>query len=431
MSDLGKKTEDAVQEICARSFLADFVARSPDFTTEAGHHREAGDLLIHLGKTLIALQVRAKEVDETFDPSDETTRKRVERRIMHAVEQVKTAKRALEGNMLTVLQNLRGVSWPVCAADFETHIGIVVFDLVRPERLTREQELVLSNGYAEVRGIPVHIFFRIDFEALLQELDTIPDLIEYLQVRSQIVGKGKMFSLTRELDLLALVVTDFPTVKKYLSRNLDLFSIEPGLWETYRNRFAKEYETRRLLREGPGQVVDRLIGVVYDTIGYECVDWDGCPARGTVDAYIAIVHEFGKLERVHRIEFGKKVLEKLQRADYDPKGFSYFAYLAVNLETLFVFMASREERNKMGERLKLIASASYVWYNAKRVVGIGTQNRSAVETSFDFLMLENVKFDNEEQLRDFGAKIFQPSDEKTVDEWELIRRAQNQDGEAQ
>jgi len=113
MAKLTNATEDLVQELCRRSFLADFVCRSPKFTKQNRKQLEAGDLLLPLKRNLVAIQVRARNLDEKFDPTSEVHLRRIQKRIDHAVNQVKNAKRGLESGRLRELENLRGIRVPV------------------------------------------------------------------------------------------------------------------------------------------------------------------------------------------------------------------------------------------------------------------------------------------------------------------------------
>ena len=419
--DHGKATEDMVQELCRRSFLADFVVRSPKFVTPSGYSREAGDLLLPLKDTLIAIQIRSRQIDSSFDPSNQVDLERISKRIHRAIEQVKTAKRALENGSLHHIDNLRGIRLPVRASTYSKHIGVVVLDLPTSSQSSSDLDLLIMNTLKMLRNIPVHVFLRSDFEAILLEMDTLPDFLRYLNVRAHLMLNGILAPFTQELDLLALVQTRYPEVERILAGSADRVVIQPGMWEHYRKQYKEELEDRDNRRR-PGRIVDALIEEVHKCIGYCDSEHDGEFRPATAEDYVAISHEIASLSRVHRNSLGSRMLEKVKRADTDPKGFSYFGYVADELETGFVFLSSRENRQISRRMLMNISSAFCLRMNLKRVVGIGTQNLSAKKHAHDFLFWEDVQFSERETLEKLGDKIFGSRIDMTTDEWGNTRK---------
>ncbi len=63
--NLGTEVEDIVEALCSRAFFADFVFRSPQYRKQNGQTKEAVDLLVVFGTSLIAIQVKSKQLDGT------------------------------------------------------------------------------------------------------------------------------------------------------------------------------------------------------------------------------------------------------------------------------------------------------------------------------------------------------------------------------
>lgn len=137
----------------------------------------------------------------------------------------------------------------------------------------------------------------------------------------------------------------------------------------------------------------------------------------TIEDYFKIATELSKLQRRHRVEIGKKVLEKAQRADVNARGFSFFSYYSGDIVFPVVFVSSRQDRAKRRKTLYNICAAAYVKFNVNKIIGIATQNFSAKTGSQDYLLLEDVKFDNTDEIKKFADTIFQDLGSVDEDEW--------------
>jgi len=72
--------------------------------------------------------------------------------------------------------------------------------------------------------MPIHILKRNEFEALSTELDTVPDFIEFLNKRKQLIEKGLLFFPTSILDFLAFYKTNPDKVDRIIKHNTTSFS---------------------------------------------------------------------------------------------------------------------------------------------------------------------------------------------------------------
>lgn len=395
------------------------------YRTETAGDREAADLMLPLRDTLIVFQVKSRVLTSDFDPNQERHAARIARRIDEAIEQIKTIKRAINTQSITRVKNLREVTLPFDCKNPRRIIGIVVIDVVKGANFTDEQEIEIFGGLDKVHDISVHIFLKENFEVLAGELDTIPDLLRYLDIRETLMRKRILFPLTCELDFLAIFKTRWEVIQDCLEGKTPGILVEPGLWESTKTKHVGKFADRED-RKRISRVVDGIIEEVHKCIGYsleqEQADCTAHPPElargpGTVEEYVEIASELSGLARVERMAIGERILEKLRKADTDDKGFSFFLFWPAKERGPIVFMSSREERQARRVRLYTVASAAYVYLGVSRILGIATENFSAPERSFDFALLDGVSFENQQELQDFGEKIFGPKEEERRDEW--------------
>lgn len=428
----GIQSEDQVEAICLETYLADFVVRSPKFRQPSGKELEAADLILLFDETLVVLQVKSRQLPADFDPEDEAQVGRIRRRIEHGVEQVKTVRRALNSDSFTTLRNLRGVELPLDASRVRRVIGLVIADLVPDPSRGGEVELEVFGGLTAVADIPVHVFLLDDFRSLAEEVDTVPDLLRYLDTRAQLMERRIVFPLTCERDLLAMFLTDWPTVEAALDGDVTLLVVESGLWDAVRAERTKEFRARAERRRRSRILVDGMIAELHTSIGYKPAvegvgEFGGDPfelQEGTVESYREIAFELARLARAERMVFAEKIWEKLTRADDDPKGFSYFVFRNPSANTVFAFVGSRENHDTLSKRVYTLASAAYVHFGRRRVVGIGTQNAAAKTRCHVFTLLENVSFPDEERLAEFARNTLGPQEDVGADEWGNTKKRQ-------
>jgi hypothetical protein len=425
MSQHGAEAEDYVESVFKRSLFADFVVRSPKFDKPDGSSMEAADLLLPFRDTLIAIQVRARQVTVEADDKgiSDIEVARLNRKIEKAVDQVKTVKRSIDAGLMSTVTNLRGIQIPFLGRGFTRLVGIVVVDIVYKGGASRECQLELAAQVSQVREIPVHVFLRRDLDTILGELDTIPDLLHYLDIREKLLRAGVVLPLTAELDFLAMVATRYDIIKKCLTGEVGMLVIEDGIWKRmqaeHRERFAERERSREL-----GRIVDRVIARVHECIGYGASDHlgdvgaDFSAGPGTVDGYLAIAEHLAALSRVDRIELGKIMLEKAIKADNDPKGFSFKIMTAPNADAVPVlFMSARMPREIRRRRLYQVACVAYVYLGLRKLLAIVSDHYSATEHCQDFLYLENAIFDNASELRELGPSFFGAAVPFRRDQW--------------
>ena len=163
----GIEGEEAVLRIASTTYLKYWCY--PDPKDELGNGKQICDLLILFQNVAIIIEVKNYEFKGNYERYFNKTLKK-------AVSQINGAERKLfKSNMdLTIKHYLKGV------ANFDrtkyTKIQRLVVNLSTVPLFYPGGELTKSNEY-------VHIFNWFAFLKVVQELDTIPDFIQYLETR--------------------------------------------------------------------------------------------------------------------------------------------------------------------------------------------------------------------------------------------------------
>jgi hypothetical protein len=201
--DKGGATEDLLEKICTKMFLADFVVRNPKYRKPNKQQKEAADFLVPFGDHLLAFQVRSKVEQKSATQKEAKDFNRIRRRVDAALDQFKAVKEALDENNILELRNGRGILLPFDRASVQLVSGVVVLDLVGEEKFAVDDRTEVLAGYVVRNKVPIHVFMRDVFEELAGELDTVPDFVSYLDVRRTLFERGILCATTSELDFLA------------------------------------------------------------------------------------------------------------------------------------------------------------------------------------------------------------------------------------
>lgn len=263
--DRGKDTEDFVEEICKHSYLADFVVRSPKFRKISGQEKEAADLLLPFGNTAICFQIKTRNLPD--HEVSEIEIERINKRIKEAVNQIKTIKRAATNECFDFVRNLRGVKIPFKCTEITSYVGIVVIDVFDLYGMSNRSHIEILHGIDQVHGIPVHVFLKSDFKILVNELDTIPDLLIYLKTREDLLNEKILCPIVRELDFLGMFLTKWGMIDDCMKGKVNMLVVEDGFWESVNEKHSDEFENRRERKE-LSRIIDLIIGELYRCIGF-------------------------------------------------------------------------------------------------------------------------------------------------------------------
>lgn len=425
-SQHGSDAEDSVERILSSCYLADFVVRSPTYEKAAAGKKEAADLLLPFGDELVCFQVKSRQIPEHKEAIDEKEIGRINRRVDHAIQQVKTIREALGSGQIEEVENLRGIALPLRLEEPRTITGIVVLNVQHPESWSEEDRVAIYGGLDKVHGISVHVFLLDDFELIAREVDTLPDLFQYLSVREKLMRRRVVFPMTAERDFLAVYLTQYGLIEDCLSGKLNSLMVMEGTWDGVLVQRAEEF-AKRADDKRASRIFDKLIEEAHKCIGFnpasEAPPPNGSSSTPTTKAassedYVQVVHELSRVHRADRIVIGEKIIEKAKRADTDPKGFSYFVSMPPHGDTLFVFLASRLDRTSRRDHLWKVSAVAHVRFRPKMLIGVAAPNFGATSGSQDYLVLgEGVAFDDEEDLLRVGSQLFQDPVRHSRDEW--------------
>lgn len=421
--DHGKKAESDVARLCGDLFLKDFVLAAPKFRTPGGKLHEVADALLPHGDVLIAMQVKTRVIQGTSLKDNGPELSRIWRRVEAAAEQVKTVQRAIDSQSLAEGETLRGVRIPLANRRYSRILGIVVFDVFSADGTSVVEQLEISKRFVEVRGIPVHIFPISDFRTIATEQDTLPDLINYLNVREKLLGGDIHVDMVAELDLFGAFKTRYPVVERCLSGAATLFVVEPGLWEKV-HRNLPEMWAQRDQRIMPSYLVDKTIEEVHKCIGHNPIApfrSDDAPEPGVLNRpttpgeYWEIMQRLGYLSRIERAQFGAKMYEKAEAADKKPFAFAMI-YRPPNIGPI-VYLCSNEPRRERLRRLRALMERTCAYMETSAVVGIATESLSSEFRSHDFCLMENVSFIDPPEAKRAAQQFFNAPQLTSLDEW--------------
>ena len=414
----GKEIEDIVDEICSIAFLEDFVVRNPIFKKESGSTKEAADFLVPFNKTLLAFQVKSKTELKLASEKTRVDFERIENTVSKGVKQLKTISRAVSANQIKELKNNRNIIIPFNTLGIENLMGIVILELIGEEAFPKEEKTALYGGYTHQHGMPIHIFRLQEYNTIISETDTLPDFIDYLITRQKFFEKNIMSALTDELDFLALYKVNQPLIQQCLDGECDFLVIDEGIWDSYQKEHKDRIKKRDILNR-PSLVIDTIIGYLHTSLDYDPkVNIPGNRNdidQGTIDNYFASVSELSTLNRLARRVIGTKFLERMNKADKTGHGHS----LIVNQEnnSAILVLSTNRSRQQRTNGLFNLCSIAYCALGLSKIIGIVSEPLSVDKRSYDVIFLQDVNFENCEDIKKGFEDCFGPMSSYYYDEY--------------
>lgn len=220
MSNKGVQGEEYVNELAFNSYLDYWCFPNPK--DELGDGKEICDLLIVFKETVIIISVKNYNNNGNYE--------RYKRRVIEkSTSQLYGAERKL-------FQSEKNI-------EFNHHFrGKYIFEKNTIKKIFRitinvgEQFEFYDLGDVKDNKGFINIFNKDTFEKIIQELDTIPDLVDYLVEREKFLKYYKKIDFNaKERDLLAIYLRNirkFPD--EYYKSNVDKINIDlTGAWEAY------------------------------------------------------------------------------------------------------------------------------------------------------------------------------------------------------
>lgn len=417
-SNRGREVENLVGEISSAAFLHDFVVPNPEYRQNNGLTKEAADFVVPFGEAMLAYQVKSKTEIKSGSEKSQVDFKRIQKVVEKGIGQLKTIQNAMEQKQIDKLVNTRSIELPFDRAQINKVHGIVIIELLGEEKFSEEEKTSLYGGYTFKHGMPIHVFRLSDYRQIAVELDTLPDFIEYLEIRQQFYERRILIPLTEELDYLAFYKTSPELVEKCLNGDCQLLTIQDGMWESYLTDHRKEID-KRTKENKASYVIDKVIAELHTSLGFD-TEVDIPPARnkheqGTIENYIAGVTELSKMNRITRRVVGQKFLERMEKAERTGHGHSLIMNVEENSAVLV--LSSNKPRQERANALYNLCSVAYSTLNLARIVGIVSEPLKTMRRSFDIVVFQDVEFENRDDLEKLFAESFGPKQNYQVTEY--------------
>lgn len=396
--DKGKETEDLIESVCHAMFLSDFTVRNPKYNKSRGREKEAADFLVPFYDHLLAFQVKTKSELKSAIEKDEKDFERINSKVKEGIVQLNTIKRALKANHILEMKNSLGIDIPFDSKSVNKLTGIVILDLIGEENYKPEERTNIFNGFLYHQKIPVHVFLRENFDLIATEIDTIPDFIKYLDHREVLHSEHKLGPLTSELDFLAIYKTNPKLITDCVEGNCDGLIIEGEPWDHYIDAKRNIIEERNKLNKA-SYFIDHIINTIHSSIGFK----PGIEhpykkenlSPGTIESYWGTIFELSKLTRLQRRSIGDKFIDKMKKADNTGQG---YALMMLENGKALLILSSNKERQKRMDLLYDLSAIAYSGLALRKIIGIATEPFSRKYQSFDTILLDDVKFENHDEL---------------------------------
>lgn len=388
----GDETEGIVEHICSNIALKDFVIRNPKFKKKNGQEKELTDILLPFEDNVISIQAKSKIINLT-KTNPETARERIEKAIDTGIGQLRNTRLIVDDGETTKYKNVHGIEVPLNSKIVNKIYGVVIVNVYGIGSLFN-----MPSNYTRKHEMPIHIFSAHDFDIISSEVDTIPDLIRYLETREKLFEQKKIIGAINELDLLATFKTQPEAIDQILEKEGGSLIISEGTWEGY-FKDSRDKIKKRDKYNVPSYFVDETIKEFSKSIGYAPPVTDpttGLPINaGTVENYWQAIYQLSRLNRLDRRTFGRKMIEKMKQAAVTGIGFTL---LKRNDSEGVLFLSSNASRPQRVNGLYNLAAMAYVKENLRHIVAFVTEPLDDSGRSFDLIILDEVDFKNREEI---------------------------------
>ena len=406
--------ESRISGIFRKSLFSDFVVEELNYSDNRNKGKEYADLLFIFGNVLIVFQAKTRIVKDESSIENGIEIKRIESRIEEAIGQIKSSLNQLRLNEIVRLRTVRGYMIDLEFTRLTKVICIVVIDAQSKSGASLVNKMEIINGFQEKYEVPIHIFKVSDLEVIVNELDTFPDLYEYLEIREKVMSMNKLAYYSGELDLLATYIFEREALDDAMSDEMTKLVIEPGKWEFLQQNSSDE-EYRDYIRTS--YCIDEIIDFLHASVGFRVRDEMSTDYEGSVEGYLKAAYELGRLNRVTRQRIAEILIGKARKAATE--GYGYTFVVIEQIASSIVLLSFGGER---AERRRLLYSLSASAYCAldiiakgvtcNKVIGIATNPINCPTPSYDVLVVENINFGNADELRDQAFRYFDLGDRK-------------------
>lgn len=318
-SKKGTAGEEFINELVTSAYSKYWCFPGPK--DEDGDKKEIADLLIWFDETLVILSVKNYEFKGNYERYEKMTVEKATRQIIGAEKKLLQS-----GRDIVVVHPERGrvtIPW----ASIKRTVRLIV-------NLGEGQEYYESGRSAGKQSSQyISILDKDAVKAIFQELDTIPDLVKYLNDREVLLASEvKIMIGGRERDLLASYIKrarSFPSTDGLTAATLDI----DGSWEEFENNAQKK------ARDEANQVSY----VVDDILNNQLLTQNG-------GEYYAL--PLARLCRVERRMLGQRISLAMNEV-YKADAFSSLKYMLYNDIAFCILVFASMERQGLQQLLQL------------------------------------------------------------------------------
>lgn len=398
----GERAEELLAQIISDPLLVDFVHLRP-YYQRVSRHIELCDLLIEDASKSILVQLKVQDLSQG-NPGRNPQRW-ARKRIGEASRQIIGALRWVSRVDIFSENPVRG-SIRFSQGDLAGQHGLVILDYSSGP-MTIESELPRRTA----ESVPIHYFSFEDFVILCQSLQTLPDLIHYLDERAKIPAWSTP-KLNDERNAYAYFLMNQGTFNSSLVE-----SDFDGQWYRLTHHYRKEYG-EKLRADEMGKLFSQILHHIHNadpergTYTPQEIENMHAPDNFSPQRIAETARLLNRLRNIDRRNIVERLWEKIEKADDSYLGYNYFAYRpeVYDLRVMYLFLASRHDRSS---RLKqLFAMAVYVLNivpDAEFVAAASTESRGVGEKngrSFDFLLIDKNLRDTDPQGTSDSMRFF-------------------------
>jgi hypothetical protein len=343
----GDYEEKWSQWFLERSFFRDFVYRNPQLKKG----QELADAVVLFEDVVLMVQVKTQ--CGKHDPMSWTTEK-----MMEAFKQLcKTHENLVSGQIKKLKNDVYG-DISVDSKCYPNRFGLII--------LAHDSEPYIAAKLAPeilTAGFPVHVFSLKDFAVVASRFDTAGDLINFLELRTDIAPKIQLFAQDETGNMTRM----FPHVKDVYEKHL------PGTSPEVLEKMAKRFEdvaTGKMMESQDwiySLSIDDMIARVHDVD--PGLPWNENKAdnRGSME----VARFLGWLTRDRRIRLGKRIISACEEAK-DGK-VQLLHHVQQSRGTVWITLVSSMSRPDRVKCLQFYVSYAHMKYGVKQCLGVATE----------------------------------------------------------
>jgi len=303
MNKVENKSEELFKELCNQQYLKGFVFHSPKYYDPT--EKEAGDVVLWIRNYLIVFEIVWR------NPSSQASTKSFIRRVSEKRKQLENDfKTYRDKQVLLINEESKRVEYSKDNFVDGNFAGVIIVDsdIELEEIHKKSYKKTLENNFS------IATMTKNDFEDLLIEIDTIPDLLYYLKDRQDFLKSIYSHCPEKFINLNLQIERDIIALYKRKSNSFDQYTCDDflveNIWDTYREEFKDKIEIRDSENIQTSMVDDLIDSLLKNPLENEII-----PLRAW---------ELGHFSRRERVMFSKKISDALNDSRNETRQFAFF-----------------------------------------------------------------------------------------------------------